>query len=483
MQQQKTIGKNIINYQNIIVVALILMSSAIASADEIVLEAKAYALNQSDAKSQAVYILQRNLQNKLYSDVDYCNSVVKGSLMFCNTSEDKILSQIKLPLLAVKFVNLQKKSRHYGVKAILSSSTALSVYRASLKNEKEIIINWNKDLIKTRAFKRSKVSDKDISIQLGRYYQLALVASFLGDDSYLQTKFKISNNEPVGIARKFSSIDEAVSHVAKLASLSDSIYVFPPRPDNAVEITPFGGDFYQALQHALGTRSAESTMGVDTLSGQYEIKNGDLLLKYQLYSKEFLLKDRVTLTVATEAFNGKRVKPLTSTFDNIFINKQNSDSGFTGEITTHLGQDDLLFRAGDTIKLFVRLSQPGYFYIVGYINRPDEQYSYLLEINESDKDEKFVGYVGPDQVNQIVELGEFSVEAPYGVEYLQLIAANADIKPILPTTEWDEALGYFVLTESKGNAISTVKNVRGFKRLELAEMLIYESQLAYTTQK
>jgi hypothetical protein len=455
--------------------------SAEAARSDVLVEGLAYAADQASAESAALNELQHNLQDLIRNNPRYCNSVAAAVVPLCETDNSQIVTQDKLPLLGVKYQLTSKESALAGAKASISSQRSLAAYRTVLNNEKEIITNWGKDNPKVRGFKRAVVSDKDVSIQLSRFYQLAMIAALLGDDSYLNTSFTIAQNQssPKNV-KKFDAIEAAAAHVAGLVS-GENVFVSPPRPAHAIEITPFGAAFHTALKNNVGPLVAVTPVNNDSLSGVYKEDKQELLMQYQLYSKDFLLKDRVTLRISDAAYKKHRIQPQAPAFDQVLILNETAQQGFRSQISTQKGDSDLLFHEGDTVRLFVQLSQPGYFYIVGHVVKSDGQFSYLLEISDEDNEGKFVGYVPPDHVNRAVDLGEFTVEAPFGVEYLQLIAANKDLKPRLPEYSWDRELEYFVISGSKGDAKEAVKKVRGLKK-KGKKITYHESQLAYTTQ-
>jgi hypothetical protein len=452
-----------------------------ATRSDVLIEGLAYAADQASAENAALNELQHNLQDLIRNHPSYCNSVATAVVPLCETDKSQIVTHDKLPLLGLEYQLTSKESALAGAKASISSQRSLAAYRTVLNNEKDIITNWGKDNPKVRGFKRAVVSDKDISIQLSRFYQLAIVAALLGDDSYLNTSFAIAQNQssPKNV-KKFDTVEAAAEHVAGLVS-GENVFVSPPRPANAIEITPFGAAFLTALKNKVGPLAAVTPANNDSLSGVYKKDKQDLLMQYQLYSKDFLLKDRVTLRISNSAYKEHRIQPQAPAFDQVLILNETAQQGFRSQISTQMGDIDLLFQEGDTVRLFVQLSQPGYFYIVGHVVKPDGQFSYLLELNDEDNEGKFVGYVPPDQVNRAVDLGEFTVEAPFGVEYLQLIAANKDLKPRLPEYSWDRELEYFVINGSKGDAKEAVKKVRGLKK-KSRKITYHESQLAYTTQ-
>jgi hypothetical protein len=72
------------------------------------------------------------------------------------------------------------------------------------------------------------------------------------------------------------------------------------------------------------------------------------------------------------------------------------------------------------------------------------RYSYLLELQEAERNRKFVYYVNADDANKWISLGEFDVVKPFGVESLQVIASTVDPVDELPSYRYDPKTGLYI---------------------------------------
>ena len=70
--------------------------------------------------------------------------------------------------------------------------------------------------------------------------------------------------------------------------------------------------------------------------------------------------------------------------------------------------------------------------------------------------------VPADQANHYLELGEFSVEAPYGTEHAQIIASTRQPQDTLPALRLDPDSGYYVIQGSVGDAKAGIIKVADF---------------------
>ena len=136
---------------------------------------------------------------------------------------------------------------------------------------------------------------------------------------------------------------------------------------------------------------------------------------------------------------------------------------FRAELKTLHGSETLYYKAGDNLRLLVRLNQAGYYYIVGHVLREGEQFSYLLALNEGRGDDKFVRYIAQDQANKYIEIAEFLVSPPYGAEHLQLVASNKIFTQLPRYNYYPNSEGYYVIRGSDGNASAGVEMTRGLR--------------------
>jgi hypothetical protein len=153
---------------------------------------------------------------------------------------------------------------------------------------------------------------------------------------------------------------------------------------------------------------------------------------------------------------------------------------FRIDVTTNRGKQDLLFKNQDQMEILVKLNSMGYLYGVEHISRETDAVSSLLELDPTADwpARKFIRYVGADEVNKWISLGRFAVEAPFGIERLQFIASSKDLADSLPLTTFDQASGYYLLSNDPAKSIITV---RGLKPVISNETKSAEAILTFTT--
>jgi hypothetical protein len=173
------------------------------------------------------------------------------------------------------------------------------------------------------------------------------------------------------------------------------------------------------------------------------------------------LESRVA-QLAPAAYKGLQVQPTSVSFEKLQSEGLAVGSDFRAQLSTQRGSDALLFNEHDEIELRVKLNRPGYFYVVGYVLKKTDNYSYLVELEEADSDRRFVRFVSPDDVNKWLSIGKFAVTAPFGVDSLQLIASKTDpLKKAyaLPAYQLDSKTGLYVIAKSAKEGVVKTRGI------------------------
>jgi len=147
----------------------------------------------------------------------------------------------------------------------------------------------------------------------------------------------------------------------------------------------------------------------------------------------------------------------------IFTEGQIVDGGLILDVWTDKGAENLLFRDGETMKLYVKVNQASHLRFIYYFA---DQTRTLLVPGDY--------YIDSSLVNRIVEIPiDFICAEPFGVETLQVIAQTY---PLTPLSSYEKD-GYFFVRE---DLETIMKQVRGFKRSN-DQQLFAEKFLVITT--
>src|SRR5262249_20685443 len=119
---------------------------------------------------------------------------------------------------------------------------------------------------------------------------------------------------------------------------------------------------------------------------------------------------------------------------------------------------------GDHDRLMVKLDRPGYYYVVGHVDKASSRLSYLMEISDAATGNRFVRRIGAEEANQWQAVGEFTVEPPLGLEAVQVFATSENPERALPPVRFDPARKLYVIGTDPGEA---VKRSRGLVLVEM----------------
>jgi hypothetical protein len=456
-----------------------------------VLTGTGYGRSEAQAKERALNDLASVVQVEVKSNTTSVCAKMRGQQASskCNF-EQQIHTSADLPLLGVQYENLSPVREIKGKSASIDSQRVLRLYRSELDTLRRNLSARKKVLQQTQDKGSRYRLLHDQLAEVREYRKHRLVATLLSvepipeaPDSEAQLEAQILELE-----KKADSIPYAARLLSRDINYR-AIYIYPPRHREAVEITPFAAAFRNALAEHLKT-VARPQKAHYIMKGEYAIlKNDDIHISYQLLDKRYkVLKTRST-RLSHVGWKDLRAQPLAPDLDQLLYQGSAVSNEFRASLSTDRGSSDLLFCNGESTRLVAKMSRPGYFYIVGHVLQNGKEFSYLLDLDQSarpgphtvQEPHYFIRHVPPEQVNHAIVLGEFNVTFPFGVEHLQMIAANHDLKERLPRYQWDESLGYYVIKDSFGDAKRGVSYTRGLKPKIDKENRSFEAVLSYTT--
>jgi hypothetical protein len=269
------------------------------------------------------------------------------------------------------------------------------------------------------------------------------------------------------------------SRVLAKSFKQSGIYVYPPLMQNNTTVAEFGSVFAKELNPRI--KSAKSLRkALYLLVGEYTVLKDLMVLNYELLSKksnEVIVSK--TININSKAYKGIKTKPKNIDFDALLNSGVISSSNLNVSLNSNRGSENLLFIDGEDVELFVKLNKMGYFYIVGYTQTKNGKMSYLLELQEGSGNSKFVKFINADDASRWISLGQFTVEKPFGVESLQVIASNKRIST-LPAIRYNEENGYYVISNDIKKALS---QTRGLKKKKSKKTEFSEDVMSFTTME
>ncbi len=436
------------------------------------LQASAYGETPEQARKNAL----ASLSESIYVEVK-STFTSKQSSDGTQTASNVIRSNSDLPLLGVDFEIIDKKSEQYCI-ALLDSKKSLKLYQAELARLTSVITQANN---KQKALKNNKNGRyrllSALITDIEQYSKYRAVASLLGGGAVPSLPVTATDirNELLSIESSAPSLEIAAEVLTR--DLPDKIfYVLPPLPQGSKQAT----DLSRILMNQVASKITAAEKAVNSelvLRGSYEILNDGLSVTYRAIGSNGLILATRIVMLAEQAYENIDYKPTDIGFEDILNKRDFISHEFHAELNSNQGKSDLLFFRGDSIELFTKLNQPGYFYVVGHNTK--DNISYLLELNNASNNRAFVRYINADDANRWVRLDVFEVTPPYGAESLQLIASSQDLADKLPASKYDSKTGLYLIKAATTS--EAVQLTRALKLKKTARTKSSEATLTFTT--
>lgn len=270
------------------------------------------------------------------------------------------------------------------------------------------------------------------------------------------------NSALANIQSRPSNIDELAIAIATPLKQYRRIFVKPFTPIESLEVTPFSRTLRAKIISHLDVIS-DRDYAFYELTGNYSYNEKHISIQNNLIAlvkeknKQIVHANSQQLTLGSIA--NLDYLPKSLEFDQQLIKEHIIGNDFKIQIKTNKGSRDLLFEKGQTVKLLVKLSHPGYFYLVGHSQNSQKSQSYLVDLNDSSDNQKFIHYLGVEQINRWVDIGQFDVTAPYGSESIQAFGTLDYPDDKLPTTQFDGT--YYLIN---GSFSQVARKTRGLVR-------------------
>ena len=424
---------------------------------------------QEEAKKHALDDLSHNISVVVSSD--YAAFVSKNDYNYEKKITKLISTKSELPIIGAKF-NYDLVSAQ---STVCLDNNSLASYTAKI-NELELQIQkllQNETLSKTNS---ERYAILELSYEkINDLEKHKTVARLLGDKTTHQI-FDTAQiqTQMISISQNINSI-ELASKILASNFQQKEIFVFAPTTNGSKEITPFANALKNSLASLL-SQNQEWPKSTYYLSGNYEATNEGVFVTYNLQDKLNNTIKSASIFLNKNAINGLRVQPNELSFDQeieLSSNKLKSD------LIVQLGFKDfanrnILLKKGDNVELVAKANKQAYIYIVAHTLKENERFSYLLELQNANGEDKFVYTLGASDANKLVLLPiSFEVDKPFGYETLQMFASTT--RPRLPVCKYKD--GYCVIADEPKEAI---QNTRALKPKQ-KEVQFAEASLSFTT--
>lgn len=432
----------------------------------------------SKAKKDALSALSQVIKSEVRTYVEVEDSEVGKRVSSKTKSNIKITSN--LPLLGTDFITLDTPSDDVKVKAKLISSNVKRLYIQKMKQLKNEIRSTKVEIRATHSSSIKLELYQNIYSLLSEYDRYETVATILGVKNFkrpLMTEAKVKS-EILKLHSNINSLNMATTIFAE-SFKEKKIFVKPPTIDHNANVSDFGYAFQKMLQSKI-RHNASHLKASYILSGTYSVGEKSMIINYELINattKE--IKKSKTITLNKQAYSHLATKPKGVDFNTLLKSGIAKSSDLQVSLSSNKGTEQLIFSDGEEIELFVKLNKKGYLYIVGTTQTDGGEMSYLVELSEGMGNSKFLKLINQDDASRWLSLGSFEVAPPFGIESLQVIASNTEIKK-LPNTIYDNEQGYYIIATNIKKALVATRGIRP-KRTDKVETS--EDVISFRTMK
>ncbi|MDA7817691.1 DUF4384 domain-containing protein [Sulfurimonas sp.] len=454
-----------------LLVTCTLVFSHVASAD---ISGVGYASTKSEAKKEALSDLSQVIKSEVRSSFE-STSMNSGGYAKATL---KVSSD--LPILGAEF-DVIKKSTEVEAEVTLTSSKVIALYLSKLSNINDEIDSSLSEIKKSKSNSLKLKAYSNIFSLLKEYDRYESVLVILGGKVLNRpqvTKAKVKT-ELDKLNSDIDSVEFATTVLAKSFLHVENVFVYPPLLQNSTTVSEFGSVFMKNLKSKV--KSSKDIYDASyILVGEYTLTKKMMVLNYELldsHTNEVVTSK--TININKSAYKNLKTKPKNVDFDALLNAGITSSSNLHVALNSNRGSQNLLFNDGEEIELFIKLNKQGYYYIVGYTQTKNGTMSYLLELQEGMGESRFIQFVNADDTNRWMSLGAFTIEPPYGVESIQVIASNQKITT-LPSVRYDEESGYYIVSKDIKKAL--VKT-RGLKKKKSKKVEFSEDVMSFTTMK
>jgi hypothetical protein len=285
------------------------------------------------------------------------------------------------------------------------------------------------------------------------------------------------------LREKLANSSDDMRHIASLivSELSKpNTYIYYPMYRGSDEVTEFASVFRDMMVTAEKT-SANIADADYLLETDYLITDNYMYITSTLNDKNGKAVGKSVKKLASSAYAGLKIKPESISFEKLLKLGLAVTSDFTARLMTDNGKKAMLYKKGESIELFVKMSRPGYFFLVGHVDKKGERFSYLVDFYTTPGNRKFVRRVDADEVNRWISIGEFDIVPPYGLETFQMIATVKDPVDAIPANVFDPESELYIISKDITKGVAATRALK--KKKESIDAVAEDVLVFSTTEK
>jgi hypothetical protein len=438
-----------------------------------------YGQTAKEAKEEALGELSHNIKIEVRSEFKKVTTVKNARLDEFKTQSIYLKSD--LPVIGAEFTTIPS-NEGVTIEATLDFNR-VRLYESELQKSSARINKNMEEYNKASANSEKAAFLKAILTDLDLFAKYRIVAELMRSKNIPENNITVAaiKAKLQLIEKKADTIDFGAKLIAS-GMVSKKIFIYPPAMENSNEITQFGSVVKDYLSKYLDTVQNPKDASF-FMTGEYRLLKTGLELTCHLIDRQEKTIKTAIAFFEPPAYKDYKVEPASLSFEKLLNSGQIVSSDFKVDIKAEKGKRDLLYKKGDTMRLLVKMNRPGYFYLISH-NLKDQKYSYVINFTEEPDNRKFVYYLSGDFVNKWLELGQFDVVAPFGVESIQMIASTQDLVDSIPDTFYDPSTRLFKIGAKSDTETSPQKALIATRGLIIKKEKAYaEAALVFTSME
>jgi len=376
---------------------------------------------------------------------------------------------------------------------IIKTSTINSLFHTTVEIDRSSLSLYQERIKKTRkeiellTQNSTPANLLNLLVKINELDGLSIAASLLGNTS-ISTSSDAEDVVKKTLLNKLKihgSLDEAITKALQQLNINygQPILTYPPFTDGSAEITPFSKSVQTLVEKYTGRPTGISENG-HSIMGEYEVHDNTILLSlFRFDYKNTPLKSALVILdkkqFSTSNFipaYGKFTRKLTRGLVLISSKptpkvpsashskegKKTNQRPLRVSIKTDKGVNGISYFIGESGNLYFKLSEPGHIYIIGHILKKGKTLSYILPLNNDSGTNRFIMKIKQSDAKTWQLLGEFSIDAPLGLEALQIFGSSKHPGNNIPAANYDDMSGLYIIGLNPEN---TVIALRGLVKL------------------
>jgi len=459
---------------------------------------------EAEAKDEALSSLSKVLYSKVKTttyatqEMKEKNSKLKKNQ---KTLSNSITVTTDVPLLGVQFGEKQQFSKELvEVEAVLNSENANDAYKNEINTIAEKLESDYLNL------SDSKIREEAISLY-SEYEKFVTVASLLNVDEIKSLSFTRTDFDAK--LQKYSDKEDSLLDAAKKITNEISkknIFVYPVSYEDISCVTEFSYTLQQYVKSELGSKVClKENIASYFLSGvcfegeSLDEKSKCLNVTYKLTNRwGRVISSSPVIVLLPEVYKNLSYIPDGYDFQKQLNENVNSENDFYSEVKINGHKDNVSFSEGDKVYIDIKVSEPCFIYIVGYVFEHDtneKPFAYLYPFNENENGKlRFVKEINSDEANKWININPVEEGVPYGIEIippfgteiLQVYAVTEqnkfDFEKRIP--DYYETDSYYMIDTEPSETLSHTRGL-GIKKSTSSSKVVKscESDIRYYTHE